>query len=390
MGGRSRSRFTSNDTMDSAASHEDIVDRQRKLGPQSRRGNAPQDQLSVLSTSSHAKDCFRVLAQYEVCHCGEWAVFYHAYSFAAVIYELHAAIAASLFRFPSQQSTLPRILVHEFARFPDAPALVEHFNTTYASDMRDHHPDYRKVAISTMCSLVALGPEASTPVVFLAGYSEKDVFFKGVLEKVIESVHVPKRKVKKLATDIVALSERHGLDVSQFGGQPCESRRAGHLLQIFIRRDLVDQLAYAALPYGYVDQARHPISEWLDGDNNTNFGQARIVAHPLWLMQRDCVKMHVVSADPRFHHNRGQFQAELTELTGLYLNEPALRDDVSRGIFGGDVPDGIPYDREPPALNMATAAQLNIPAAAQSGAAKPAESRRFSAAFGMFGFGKKR
>eukprot|EP00971_Amphidinium_carterae_P270881 5375549-Amphidinium_carterae.1 len=35
--------------------------------------------------------------------------------------------------------------------------------------LKDHDPSYRAVALSAMCSLVALGPEASTPVVFVAG-----------------------------------------------------------------------------------------------------------------------------------------------------------------------------------------------------------------------------
>ena len=49
---------------------------------------------------------------------------------------------------------------------------------------------------------------------------------------------------------IVALSEKHGLDVSQFGGKRCASGRAGHMLQIFVKRNLVDRYLYAALPYG--------------------------------------------------------------------------------------------------------------------------------------------
>jgi len=318
--------------------YEEMIEEQEVLGPQSRRGCAPQDQITVLDQNPHARACFRLLEDNEAKYCGEWAAFYHAYSLAALIYEVQAAIACSVFGFSSQSSTLPRILVHEFARFPDSASLLDRFHREYAHGKKDHDREYRRVAISAMCSLVALGPEASTPVVFLAGYSERDVSFKGVLENLLESCYVPRRKIGKLAADVIALSEKHGLDVSQFGGRPCESGKAGHLLQIFIRRDLVDMLAYASRPFGVLDKSRHPISGWLNADTNTNFGQARIVAHPLWFMQPDCVQMRVVSADPHFHHSRQQFQGELTTLLGDVLGDPVLHESAARGIFGGEVP----------------------------------------------------
>eukprot|EP00971_Amphidinium_carterae_P091484 1811265-Amphidinium_carterae.1 len=46
--------------------------------------------------------------------CAEWAVFYHSYSHAALLYEVHAAVASVLFGFKSELAPLPRILMHEF------------------------------------------------------------------------------------------------------------------------------------------------------------------------------------------------------------------------------------------------------------------------------------
>merc|ERR1712190_85294 len=123
-----------------------------------------------------------------------------------------------------------------------------------------------------------------------------------------------RNKIKKLADDIIALSERHGLDVSQYGGRACPSGRPGHLLQIFMRRCLVDQLAYAAKPYGEVDAERQPLSTWLGGSASTNYGQARVVAHPKLFMTADSVRMHVASADESFHTSRQHFQSQLTQL----------------------------------------------------------------------------
>ncbi|CAK0804963.1 unnamed protein product [Prorocentrum cordatum] len=72
-----------------------------------------QDQLMVLQNSEHATRCFATMAHHEEVLCEEWAVFYYAYLYAALIYELQAAVAAVLYQLPSVQSTLPRTLVSE-------------------------------------------------------------------------------------------------------------------------------------------------------------------------------------------------------------------------------------------------------------------------------------
>merc|ERR1712187_923288 len=158
-------------------------------------------------------------------------------------------------------------------------------------------------------------------MVFIAGYSCKDLSFRSVLENLLESCYVPKPKVREIACKIIGLSEKHGLDVSQFGGKGCESGKAGHLLQIFIKRRLVDDLVYASKPYGVIDEDRMPISDWVNSDKNFSVGQARIVAHPKHFMKADHVRMFVASADPKFHGHRTKFQEELIQLLSLILGE---------------------------------------------------------------------
>lgn len=58
-------------------------------------------------------------------HCGEWGVFYHSYSFGALAYELHSALAAVLFDMPSGGAPLPRLRMADFKQLSDAAALVE-------------------------------------------------------------------------------------------------------------------------------------------------------------------------------------------------------------------------------------------------------------------------
>mmetsp|Transcript_80994 Transcript_80994/g.203868 ORF Transcript_80994/g.203868 Transcript_80994/m.203868 type:complete len:499 (-) Transcript_80994:76-1572(-) len=314
------------------------VAQQLQYGPQSRRGGATDHPFKVLEGNLHAKECFRKFEQNEVKLCGEWAVFYHSYSFAALIYEVQAAVGSVLFRFRSQYAPLPRILVKDFAEIPDAPILADRFQKEFATNKRDHHPSFRRVAVSVMCSLSSTGPEACTAMVFIAGYSCKDLSFRSVLENLLESCYVPKPKVKELAENIIKLSEKHGLDVSQFGGKACQSGKAGHLLQIFVRRPLVDSLVYAAKPYGPIDESRMPISKWMNSNESFQVGQARVVAHPKFFMRADSVRMYVASADPTFHSNRKEFQQELVGLLSVILGERELRQKAAAGIYGGSLP----------------------------------------------------
>lgn len=312
--------------------------RQKRLGPQSKRGKASQNAIGkYLGGNTHAEACFKQLAANEERLCGEWAVFYHSYSFAALIYEVHAAVANLLFGFPSKYSVLPRLLAREFNDIPDSTSLIQKFNTDFVDHKRDHNPGFRKVGVSVMCSLASTGPEACLARVFVAGYSCKDVSFNRVLEKVLESCNISAQKVAILAKKIVRVAETHGLDCTQFGGASCQSKHAGHLLQIFIRRNLVDHLCYAAAPYGYLDEERMPLSKWMDSDSSFNRGQARIVAHPKFFMEGSKVRCFVASADPTFHKSRAAFQDELCKLIGEYT-EPAFREKAAAMVYGGTLP----------------------------------------------------
>lgn len=279
--------------------------------------------------------------------CEEWAFFYHSYSTSALIYEVQAAIAAVLFGFRSHNGVLPRILVEEFARFPDVSALQRSFQgVPEGSDKyHDGKEEYMSVGLSAMCSLLAYGPEASPIADFCKGYRDSwDPDLDDVLEKVLRKCCVPEANIKKLIKDIIALSEKHGLDVSSFNGKECQSQQPGHLLQICIRRDIVDKLTYAALPFGHPDKARQPMSRFMGSNSSFDYGQARVLARPEYFMEPDAVRLHTVSADPKFHGSREEFQTELTKLLSVILGDVSSQESAAKGIYGKTLPEGwAPY-----------------------------------------------
>eukprot|EP00434_Breviolum_minutum_P016065 symbB.v1.2.014158.t1/scaffold1028.1/size143234/10 len=323
---------------------------QKSYGPQSKRGGASMHPYKVLEGNEHAKKCFAQFEANEARLCGEWAVFYHSYSFAALIYEVHAAVGSVLFRFRSQYGPLPRILVHEFKETPEISFLMKRFNEEFAENKRDHHPDFRRVGLSVMCSLASTGPEACVAMVFIAGYSCKDLSFrvcwricwKAATSHASRSANLRMRSLLCLRS--MAWTSRNsgarpdGKRWEEFHDGPLLDGKAGHLMQLFIKRKLVDKLVYAAKPYGPVDDERMPISKWLDSNSSTQVGQARVLAHPKYFMQANCVRMFVASADPTFHRNRQAFQNELIQKLSLILAEPSLRERAATGIYGGTLP----------------------------------------------------
>lgn len=309
-----------------------LVAEQEAKGAQSRR-NQKYD-LGMAGKDPHGKLCFDRMLSREKQLAGEWAVFYHSYSFAALLYEVQAAVAAVLFRFKSEFATLPRLRKAPFNEIPDAAALQDIFPKFKD---RDHNPKFRAVGISGTSSLLANDSEAPPSRIFLHGYSCADLSFVGALEDLLVACGVPDKMKQSLGKQIIDLSAKYGLDVSQFKGPACKSGRAGHMLQIFIKRPLVNKYVYAALPFGVTDKKRPDLEKYLRGDGPIQ-GQVRIVTNPSTFMRGNAVRMYVFSADPTFHDNRPAFQAELTALLEPIIGTPGVRVKAAEGIYDGKLP----------------------------------------------------
>lgn len=309
-----------------------VIAAQTALGAQSQRKQ--KYDLGPVAKDAHGKACFDKMLWREKQLSGEWAVFYHSYSLAALLYEVQAAVAAVLFKFKSEYATLPRLLKKPYIEFPDAEPLLKAFPKMKG---RDHDPRFRAVAISVTTSLLAIDMEAPPKSCWFAGYSCADVSFFGVLENLLVSCGVPDSKKTALAKAIVALSEKHSLDVSQFKGKPNKSGKTGHLLQIFVKRSLVNKYAYASLPFGVKDTKRPDLEAAMEGTGPIQ-GQARVVTNPSVFMRSQAVRMYVYSADSTFHANRPLFQKEMTELLDPIIGTKEARLKAAEGVYGGKLP----------------------------------------------------
>mmetsp|Transcript_51962 Transcript_51962/g.121852 ORF Transcript_51962/g.121852 Transcript_51962/m.121852 type:complete len:563 (+) Transcript_51962:30-1718(+) len=312
-----------------------VVTAQKKLGAQSLR-KQKKDYGPIVSKDEHGRKCFDEMLQNEKEFCGEWVVFYHSYSSAALLYEVQAAVASVLFRFKAEFASLPRLLCAPFHHIPTAKRMLEEFPTWKD---QDHNQAFRLVGLCGTSSLLAHDSEAPAKSVFLAGYSVGPL--KGVLEKLLTSCGVPSAKIKKLAADIIALAVKSGLDCSGIpGGKKCKSGRSGHMLQIFLRRELCDEYVYPSFPFGVPDKKRMKpsLSKYLTEDVKIE-GQVRITLNPDVFLRATTARMFTFPADPTFHKNRPDFQDKLKSLLEPILGTEAVRVKAAKGIFGGDPPD---------------------------------------------------
>lgn len=77
------------DIVDGPPLSEEEIHEQKTFGSQSRRGRSePDDFGHKVSSDAHASSCFEKMLVNEELLSGEWAVFYHSYSHAALIYEV--------------------------------------------------------------------------------------------------------------------------------------------------------------------------------------------------------------------------------------------------------------------------------------------------------------
>eukprot|EP01012_Entosiphon_sulcatum_P014903 TRINITY_DN19924_c0_g1_i1.p1 TRINITY_DN19924_c0_g1~~TRINITY_DN19924_c0_g1_i1.p1 ORF type:complete len:577 (+),score=93.68 TRINITY_DN19924_c0_g1_i1:233-1963(+) len=308
------------------------IKRQAALGAQSKRSVKSLDYGPVVSKDAHGRHCFDKMLENESRLCGEWAVFYHSYSAAALMYEVQAAVASVLFRFKSAFATLPRILTADYEKIPDAATLLKEFKKMKS---KDHDPRFRSVGICGTSALLADDSEAPAKSVFLMGYSVGPLT--GVLENLLKRCGVPAKHITDLTKKIVGLAVEHGLDARAHGGAACKSGRSGHMLQIFVKREIVDQFVYPSFPYGVPDPKRDPLSDFLAGKGPIA-GQVRIVCHPAVWMRATYVRMFVYSADPTFHSRREAFQDKLTKLLHPILGSDDTRYEAAKGIFNGNLP----------------------------------------------------
>lgn len=202
---------------------------------------------------------------------------------------------------------------------------------------QDHNPAFRAMAISANTTLFS--QDEGAPIQsFLLGYSCTDLSFRSVLLDILSTCGLHKDSAERIIDNIARLCAQYQLDASGIGSKVTgvvatnvQGINRGHMVQLFIHKSIVDDLAYASRPMGILDPSRMPLSKHLRGVAS---GQARIFMHPTLFCDPDCARIFHYPADPGFAHNRNRFQKELEALLEPILSTEAAMLRAFKGIEG--------------------------------------------------------
>eukprot|EP00760_Papus_ankaliazontas_P017657 PhM_4_TR17363/c0_g1_i1/m.35388 len=298
---------------------------------------------SHIKNDTHAFSCFEEMLEREKMVAGRWAVFYHSYSEAALLYELNAALAAACLDL-AHSAPLPRINQLPFDTVTSLSQMKHICNT---SPERDHDVRFKNVGMCVSTNLFD-DPEAPPIYYFVEGYNV-GAAFRDILLKVAGTLfptHTSRKRLDSFVSESISLGIKYGLPMRSYDTYETSSNsvveteadaRSGHLLQILVHKDFVDHIAYAAHPYGITDDSRDPLSEhvFVAVDPSTSehkhsvAGQARVYAKPQWLTDPSKVRIFHYAAYKPFHDNRERFHAEFVELVKKYFSTSASTSSAS-------------------------------------------------------------
>jgi hypothetical protein len=277
----------------------------------SQRTTQPQD----LAQSDY-HEAFQQMLKAETDLWPEYFVFYHSYSSHPLLYEVYAALAHLAYGV-DVGAPLPRLLHKGFKRYPTLQTLVAKWPGS------DHHRYVKRVLISaqpTLFSTLECQPVAHFPT----GYCSTPPFTdsRGV-EQVLKACGCPSAVVQ----EILGLWKVSYTPTKGPQGPP----QTGHMLQIFVHRTAVDDVAYPSAEYGRIAKQHLPLSKFLCGETVSAVVQARVFVHPTYFLNRAKVELRYYCAEPSF--DRAAFALTLRRLLHRRLRIAAVQSVVPQEPF---------------------------------------------------------
>ncbi|GAB5363522.1 hypothetical protein AAMO2058_000890400 [Amorphochlora amoebiformis] len=323
-----------------------LVQEQVKRGPQSERGH------NIKPGPCLAKVAEKILSK-EKKHCGEFAVFYHSYSGAWILYELHTAIANVVLGVKNNQP-LPRLLMKPYNTIPNAHYLRHLHQTVFSRT--DHNPQFRQAAICATSNFILTDSEATPNSVFSNGYHV------GPISTILKSV-LKSTKLECLYEQLIGLCIHYGetncFSYHGLSNTPVStykkfenalkikpeikkvvtpSSQKGRLLQIFIRRDICKHFLYTSEAMGKPCPQRKCVDKFIN-QNGRIVGQVRICVNPRVFSRQDLVKIYTYGANENTNKFRDSFQRDLQRLVRSVLSDEkkvkATRKAILSQISGG-------------------------------------------------------
>ena len=199
-------------------------------------------ELTSHNLESYA-DQFELMIRREQEFYNDYVVFYHSYSHAAIIYEVNSVIAQAVYGLSMDFGPLPRLLKQPFNECPEMKMLIERLSRS----KNDHDTHFRNLAISVSCGLLENESPAYPLEHFASGYSNTDLSYLDILKRTLHTCGILNRnEVDTIIEKIIGLADEYKICRRAYGGTPSVDvcHKTGHMLQIFVHKDIVDYFAY--------------------------------------------------------------------------------------------------------------------------------------------------
>jgi hypothetical protein len=229
---------------------------------------------------------------------------------------------------------MARLLKAPFNGKPHLSVLLDKFSQLQG---QDHDPSFREVAIS--CSLSLHSPSSEVPPIryFEKGFSCDDVNFFEILLSLLLRLGADPGRADALALAIADIGDAYNLGGYLFRNPnnvpQDESYAPGQMLQIFIRVDCVDDIAYGCQPFGEYDELLNPLSEYMTRADAPD-GQARIFWHPSLFLDPTKTKVYHYAGDESVHERRSSLQSALAVALRPLVVDPMSALRAYEGIEG--------------------------------------------------------
>ncbi len=268
---------------------------------QSTRGSINKEKLLVKLAGSvyldqHMINCIKLMLYREQLYGHEWIAFYHSYNYPCLIYDTQTVIAEILYNLPhSRNNFIPRLFRKTYNKFSDISAILSELSR---ADVNDHDKSIRAALLSVTCSILAddmQKSEMSICTYFKNGYSCQDVDYYAILIRLLTSCGATKDQANTLLVQLLDVYKTHKIHEYYVPGRVPYILSAppsvGNIVQIFVRKDLVDRLVYDSKPYGkpaHMEQGS--LASTIDRTGQCDGGQARLLADPHYFMNPAQIK----------------------------------------------------------------------------------------------------
>lgn len=246
------------------------------MAAQSNRGRSEASfrRIFGLPESSHRRACLLSMLENEVIFGNNYFAIYHSYSFSSLLYEVHSCLVSCALDI-ANVPPLPRLF-----RCPFLSCTLDSIKECIEKKHKnDHDCQVRAVAIAGVSSLYDYD-ECSIIDHFNTGYSCTDVDFVNLLSSALATLGLDQEQQSLLETKIMNIAKKYSfpkwISPSWDWTGGVDGRGRGNVLQLFVRKDMIHTMAYAARPMGFFDPTRH----LSDDQASPVAGQLRLLVDP--------------------------------------------------------------------------------------------------------------